>query len=189
MLHPDAKVGFDNTPYLKLFYWPTKNGGGKIEIHTRVQLWDGVAVVALDEITHHIYMVQISRDTEEGPRTGLEIPGGGVEPDYPVAHSAVKELFEETGTMPVNDGDLIQLSPPKGYSPKSGHIMTHDHYFLVLRATKVGEHDGEVEKVQTFPLSELIAMDNRNEFRDPFTPYCLRRAQDYLRENRPDLLT
>ena len=188
-LPDNHKVGFDNGIYMKVVYWPLVRGDGNAGIQSRVFLWNGAMAIALDENTHEVYVVRQTRESPEGPVTTVELPGGGIDPGYTPFEAATKELQEEAGV--IGDRiDWVRLYGDSGTHPIDGLAFTDQHAFLLLRGRKVQDPSGdENTTVTTIPLSELIAMDNRNEFRDPLSPYALRRAQDWLRENRPDLLT
>lgn len=189
-LPDNAKTAFDNSPYMRVVHWPFIRGDGTAGLQSRVFLWNGAMVVALDEETHEVYVVHQTRESPQGPITTIDLPGGGIDPGDTPLQAARAELLEEAGAQAIDDSDWVQLYGDSGTHPIDGLCFTDQHAFLLLSGRKVQEPSGdESTQVETIPLSELIAMDNHNKFRDPLSPYALRRAQDWLKEHRPDLLT
>lgn len=189
-LHPDARVAFDNLPYNAVAYWPFIRPDGRPGIQSRVRVWDGVLVVALDHATHEVYVKSQTRESTAGPITTVELPGGGIDPgDTPLA-TAKQELREEAGVEDEREEDWISLSPPSGFHPIPGLVVTSSHAFLVLAGVrKYAALDGEVSGLTTMPFSRLLEMDRNNEFSEPLSPYAIRRAYDWLQEYAPHLLT
>ncbi|KKU12079.1 MAG: hypothetical protein A2126_00940 [Candidatus Woykebacteria bacterium GWB1_45_5] len=189
-LPDNARTAFDNSPHLKVVYWPFVRANGEAGIQSRVFLRNGATAIALDVKTHEVYVVRQTRETPEGSITTIELPGGGVDSGDTPLDTARKELLEEAGVVALNEQDWVPLYREDGVHPIDGLAFTSQHAFLLLAGRKVQDPSGEENtEVTTVPLSELIAMDNRNEFNDPLGPYAMRRAQDWLREHRPDLLT
>ena len=186
-LPPEARILMDNLPYTGVVGWPFVRGDGSPGMQTRDRVWDGAFAFALDEETHKVFVVRQSRETREGIIKTVEIPGGGIDPGDDPLGTAIQELIEEAGVFRVSD-EVVRIGPTDGFNPIDGLIWTGQHAFLFLKTRKVIEPESGHE-VELMTLSELIEMDNRDEFRDPFSPYILRRAQDWLKENRPDLLT
>ena len=185
-----AKVGFDNGPHLTVVYWPFAKKDGSAGIQSRVRIKDGVRTIALDSVTHEVYVIQHERETLGGVILAIEFPGGGIEEGKSPLEQAKEELFEEAGVEALDAECWIQLYRDQGNTPIDGLVLTHQHAFLALSCTQtMAPTLDEVSSVNTLPLSELIAMDNRNLFNDPQPAYALRRVQDWLREHRPDLLT
>lgn len=186
----NANVAFDNSPYIKMVYWPFVRNDGSAGIQSRVFLWNGSMTIALDETTHEVYVVRQTRESPEGQIVTIELPGGGIDAGDTPLQTAVKELLEEAGVEAVGDADWVQLYGDEGTHPIDGLCFTDQHAFLLLSGRKVREPYGDDRtEVVTIPLSELIEMDNRNEFRDPLSPYALRKASDWLAKNQPELLT
>jgi 8-oxo-dGTP pyrophosphatase MutT (NUDIX family) len=184
-----ARVGLDNGPYMTLYLWPFVRGDGSAGLQTRVRLWDGTNVIALDEHTNKVYVVEQKRETEGGFVTTIELPGGGIDPRDAPLDTARKELLEEAGVVAVDETDWVPLYK-EGKNPIDGLTWTRQHSLLLLRGRQVSDpSDGEIRRVTTIPLSKLIALDNDDFFRDPLGPYAMRRAHDWLAKNRPDLLT
>jgi len=189
-LPDNAMTAFGNGKFMKVIYWPFAKPDGSVGIQSRVFLWNGALAIALDEKTHEVYVVRQTRESPKGQIVTIELPGGGVDPGDNPRQTAINELFEEAGVSAAKDGKVVQLYGDDGIHPIDGLAFTDQHAFLFLSGKSLMEPTGdENTEVATIPLSELIAMDNHNEFRDPLSPYALRRAQDWLRENRPDLLT
>lgn len=178
---------------MKVVYWPFTRPDGSTGIQSRVELWDGVTVVALDQESHHVYVVRQKRETPGGPVATVELPGGGIDPGKTPLEAAKSELLEEAGVGEyLEEPDWIQLYGDKGIHPIDGLAWTCQHAFLLLNARRLiraPKGEDEIDVVECLPLSELINMDKRNEFADPLSPYALRRAQDWLTERKPNLLT
>lgn len=189
LFNPLAKMGFDNWPFLRVWYWPFVRSDGSAGIQSHVQVWDGVCIVALDEKTHEVYVLQQKRVTPAGEILTTEIPGGGIDPHNTPMENAVRELLEEVGVQAVGL-DSIRLSPEEGWHPNDGLVSTSQHLYLLLCGRKVQEPEhGETISVTTLPLSKLIEMDDAHEFRDPLVGYYLRHAESWLRKSSPALLT
>lgn len=185
-----AQIGFDNSPYLRVVYWPFTKSAGTLGIQSRAIVRNGVAVVALDHETHGVYLVRQERHRPEGSITTLELPGGGIEHGDTPLDAAANELLEEAGVVPVDPGDWVQLYGDEGMCPCDGAVVTQQHAFLLLRGRRVQDPSGDDHtEVLTMPLAEIITRDNRGEFHDPLFPYAVRRACDWLAAHRPDLLT
>lgn len=186
-LPPEARVLVDNLPYTGVVGWPFVRGDGSAGMQTRTRVWDGAFAIALDEETHKVFVIRQTRATEHGPVKTIEIPGGGIDPGDSPLGTAIQELIEEAGVFRVSD-EIVRIGPMDGFNPIDGLIWTGQHAFLFPMTRK--EIDPEPgHEVELMTLSELIDMDNQDMFRDPFSPYILRRAQDWLRENIPVLLT
>ncbi len=188
---PDGcRIFVDNLPYLAVVGWPEARENGSAGLQTRAVLWNGAMTIALDETTHEIYVVRQTRESPKGPIVTIELPGGGINEGDTPRGTAMAELHEETGVTTSIDGEWIQLYGDDGTHPVDGLVFTNQHAFLLLAGRKMMDPvDEDDTEVTTMPLSKLIEMDNRNEFRDPLSPYALRRAKDWLEVNRPDLLT
>src|SRR4030042_5272454 len=115
-----AKVGFDNGPYMTLYFWSFVRGDGSAGLQTRVRLWDGVNVIALDEQTHEVYVVEQKRETEDGFVTTIELPGAGIDPGDEPPDTARKELLEEAGVAAVEETDWVPLYKNGGKNPGDG---------------------------------------------------------------------
>jgi len=189
-LDPQAKIGFSNAPYLEVAYWPFPRGNEQVGIHSIVKIQDGALAVALDHETHEVYVIRQIRKTEQGSLSVIEVPGGAVDEGASPLETVRRELLEEAGVEAEHEDDWVMLSPPDGFHPIDGRVITNQHVFLLLSGRKVENLvDSEILDVTSMPLSELIAMDVRNEFHDPMVGYALRRAHDWLQANRPELLT
>lgn len=187
--YPEAKIGFDNLPYLRVVYWPFVKASGAAGVQSRVELWDGSHVVALDHATKRVYVIKRRRETRRGIIMVPELPNGGIDPGSTPLKTAKDELLEEAGVVAVDESDWVQLLSDYGMQPIDGLALTNQHAFLLLRGRKIQDPErGETEEVMTVTFNELIAMDNRNAFNDPMGPYFVRRAKDWLGEHRPDLL-
>ena len=186
-----GRILVDNWPYLVVVGWPFVKENGKSGMQTRAVVWNGSLTIALDEQTHQVFVVHQERRGPDGIETTIEFPGGGIDSGAEPLQTAKSELIEEAGVTG-NDEDWISLYPKEGVSPISGLVWTQQHAFLLLKGRIVGMPSGEdqILKVVTQPLSKLIEMDDKNEFDiDPLGGYGLRRAESWLRRNRPELLT
>lgn len=187
--HPQAMVGFNSGQYLTVFYWPFVRADGSAGIQSRVKIKDGAHVVAIDEETKRVYVIEIHRETDSGMVTAVEIPGGGIEPGSSPLDAAQQELLEEVGVVG-DDSEWVPLFGTDGMHPIDGLAITSQHAFLLLSGRKIREPEhGETRAIKLHTFSDLVALDNGNGFHDPIVPYILRRAKDWLGVNRPDLLT
>ncbi|OGY28273.1 MAG: hypothetical protein A2Z42_01870 [Candidatus Woykebacteria bacterium RBG_19FT_COMBO_43_10] len=188
---PDGgRILSENLPYGAVVGWPEVRSDGNPGLQTRFVIWPGAMAIALDEVTHEVYVVYQTREVPGTEIVTVELPGGGIDPDDTPFETASKELLEETGVVATDRSEWIQLLDEGGCRPIDGLVWTSQHAFLLINGRKIQEPaDGETTTVATLPLSKLIDIDNQNGFKDPLSPYFLRRAQDWLKENRPDLLT
>ncbi|MEX0621845.1 MAG: NUDIX domain-containing protein [Candidatus Woykebacteria bacterium] len=186
-LGPEARILTENLPYSAVVGWPFVRSDGSAGMQTRTRVWDGAFAFALDEETHKMFVVRQQRETPDGLIRTVEIPGGGIDPGNSPLEQAIAELKEETGVVPTSD-EVHQFGPVKGFNPIDGLIWTEQYPFLFPKARKELEPESGHE-VHLMSISEIIEMDNKNFFRDPYSPYVVRRIQDWLKKNRPELLT
>lgn len=187
--HPQAKIGFDNGQYVCVWYWPFIHPNGQVGIQSRVRIWDGACVVALDEETRKVFLIRRQRETNTGPIMTIELPGGGCEAGETPRQTAERELLEEVGAQATEEAAWVQLLENSGGNPLPGILETHQHAFLCTSARKVRqpEQDETIEVILK-SFDEVIEMDQENAFRDLLSPYYVRRAYDHL-WHHPNLLS
>ena len=188
-LGPEARILMDNLPYSAVLGWPFIREDGSAGMQTRVLVWRGSFAIALDHETHQVIVVEQIRESPNGPTTTVEIPGGGIDPGTEPLDQAIAELAEETGAVQNDDAEWIRIGRADGFTPLDGIVWTNQHAFLCTSVHFVAEPETGIRKVTTYPLSKLIEMDNKDAFQDPFSPYIIRRVQDWLAKNHPELLT
>ena len=95
----------------------------------------------------------------------LEIPAGKLDPGEDPAHTAARELAEETGWEPASVEHLYTIYPTPGYSAEKISIDRARG----VRAGAAHPDEGEFLTAAFYPVSDVLAMIERGEIRDAKT--------------------
>ena len=95
----------------------------------------------------------------------LEIPAGKLDPGEDPAHTAARELAEETGWEPASVEHLYTIYPTPGYSAEKIYI----YRARGVRAGAAHPDEGEFLTAAFYPVSDVLAMIERGEIRDTKT--------------------
>ena len=95
----------------------------------------------------------------------LEIPAGKLDPGEDPAHTAARELAEETGWEPASVEHLYTIYPTPGYSAEKIYI----YRARGVRAGVAHPDEGEFLTAAFYPVSDVLAMIERGEIRDAKT--------------------
>ena len=95
----------------------------------------------------------------------LEIPAGKLDPGEDAAHTAARELAEETGWEPASVEHLYTIYPTPGYSAEKIYI----YRARGVRAGAAHPDEGEFLTAAFYPVSDVLAMIERGEIRDAKT--------------------
>ena len=95
----------------------------------------------------------------------LEIPAGKLDPGEDPAHTAARELAEETGWEPASVEHLYTIYPTPGYSAEKIYI------YRARGAREGAAHldEGEFLTAALYPVDDVLAMIERGEIRDAKT--------------------
>ena len=146
---------------------------GKIVRREVVEHPGGVGILPVDD-EGYCYMVRQFRYPFS--RQLLEIPAGKLEYGEDPLDCAVRELSEETG---FTAGELIPLGKCLT-SPGFSSEVLHLYLARGLRAGKAHLDEDEFLNVEKHPLSELLAMADRNELEDGKTVIAVLKAARVL---------
>lgn len=95
----------------------------------------------------------------------LEIPAGKLDPGEDPAHTAARELAEETGWEPASVQHLYTIYPTPGYSAEKIYIYRAHG----VRAGAVHPDADEFLTSAFYPVEDVFAMIERGEIRDAKT--------------------
>jgi ADP-ribose pyrophosphatase len=119
-----------------------------------------VAVVALDEKSRHIYLVEQYRSPLE--KTLLEIPAGKLDEGETPEEAALRELAEETGKTAERIIKLAGFYASPGYSNEKIHLFLA----LDLKKTKREPVAGEFLRIQKKEIGQILRMIEEGEIED-----------------------
>ena len=91
----------------------------------------------------------------------LEIPAGKLDPGEDPAHTAARELAEETGWEPASVEHLSTIYPTPGYSAEKIYI----YRARGVRAGAAHPDEGAFLTAAFYPVSDVLAMIERGEIR------------------------
>jgi len=198
--HPTAEIAYsnqppgDNLPFMQVCEWTDELGRKQ----SRVHIVHGAFPIALHHETHEVFVIKVGGryvGGEQGVADSYEIPGGRVLRGESPLLTAIRQAREEACVEAVDTNPetaWIPVYQEGGVHPLNGPVVTDQYAFLCLAAKQVGtpKDRGEyIRSVSTMPFSKLLEMDADGQFPEPMVGYKLWRVQNWLRKNRPDLLT
>ena len=95
----------------------------------------------------------------------LEIPAGKLDPGEDPAHTAARELAEETGWEPASVEHLYTIYPTPGYSAEKIYIYRAHG----VREGQVHPDEDEFVTAAFYPIDEVLSMIERGEIKDAKT--------------------